>query len=246
MVNFGSPYNAFEREIIFCIWFGKKIMPVNKAAALLSILNNVNVPVQLLHDDNFRNWEIPEHSFHPAFEFLTDTHKSDYLRAYLMYHYGGGYTDIKFTFSDWSGCFHTLGESNKHFLGYRETAPNGVCLNLVEKLNPSIVEQLRSIYQVFPGTSAFIFKQGTPFARDLLEAMHSILDAKFDDLRCHPGRFPQEFKGSLLEDKTISRYPLDWVELLGDNFHALAFFSHLDNILYGEIKPSVKFYRSYP
>ncbi len=221
-------------------------MPVNRAAALLSILNNVNVPVQLLHDDNFRTWEIAAHPFHPAFELLTDTHKSDYLRAYLMYHYGGGYTDIKFTFSDWSSSFRALANSDKHFLGYRETSPGSVCLNLVEKLNPSIVDQLRSVYTAFPGTSAFIFKRQTPFAKDLIDAMHSILDNKFDDLKRHPGRFPQEFKGSLLEDKTISRYPLDWVELLGDNFHSLAFFSHLNNILYGEIKPSVKYYRSYP
>ena len=238
-------YDGFERRIVFCIWFGKNPMPVNRAAALLSILNNINCPVQLLHDDNYRSWILPENPFHPAFEFLTDTHKSDYLRAYLMYHFGGGYTDLKFTFNDWSSKFVELGNSDKYCLGYRENAPNAVCLNLVEKLNPGIVEQLRSAYTAFPGTSAFIFKRHTPFAKDLLEAMHSVLDAKHEDLKRFPGRYPQEFKGTLLPDKTVSRYPLDWVELLGDNFHSIAFFTYLDHLMYGDIKPSVKFCRNY-
>ncbi len=220
-------------------------MPVNRATALISILSNTNVPVQFIHGENYLRFLLPDHPLHSAFDYLTDTHKSDYLRAYLMFHFGGGYTDIKFTFSDWSTEFQKLRLSEKQFLGYRELSSSAVCLNKVQKLNPDIVPKLRESYFAFPGTSAFIFKKQTPFAEELLRQMTEILDAKFDALRENPGRFPQEYKGSVLPDKTVSSYPLEWTELLGDNFHPLAFFNHLDDVLYGDIKPSGKFYREY-
>lgn len=237
--------NFFECDTVFCIWFGTDVMPVNRATALLSILSNINAPVQLVNSRNFAQWVLPDYPLHPAFEFLTDTHKSDYLRVYLMYHYGGGYTDIKFTFKDWSEAFRALRSSNKQFLGYRELSPSAVCLNQVERLNPDIVPQLRASYHVFPGTSAFIFKKQTPFAGELLTQMRAILDDKLEALKKNPGRYPQEYFGAQLADKSISKYPLEWTELLGDNFHPLAFFNHLDDVLYHDIKPSGRYYREY-
>ncbi len=37
----------------------------------------------------------PEMPIHKAFPYLSLVHKSDFLRIYLMYNYGGAYTDVK-------------------------------------------------------------------------------------------------------------------------------------------------------
>jgi hypothetical protein len=237
--------DSFDRRTIFCIWFGNEPMPVNRAAALLSIIHNSNCPVVLLHNHNFRNWELKTHPFHPAFEYLTDTHKADYLRIYIAYHFGGGYSDIKFTFKDWSDKFELLGQSDKFCLAYPETDNSGPCLNLAEKYHPESVEEMRSNYHLFPGTSAFIFKKGTTFAADILGLMHHVMDNYFEQLKIFPGRLPQEYRNKLLPDGSHSRYPLDWVELLGDNFHYLAYFKYKENILFADIKPSSMHYRDY-
>ncbi len=237
--------DAFDRRIIFCIWFGKNLMPVNRAAALLSIIHNANCPIVFLHNQNFKNWELQNHPFHPAFEFLTDTHKADYLRIYIAYHFGGGYTDVKFTFKDWNEKFDQLNQSDKYCLAYSETDDTGPCLNLVEKLHPESVSELRRNFQRFPGTSAFIFKKQTPFAADILNMMHLLLDKHSTNLRLFPGQNPQEYRNKLMPDGTQSRYPLDWVELLGDNFHYLAYLTYQEKILFSDIKPSAMYYRDY-
>ena len=236
---------GFDRRVIYCIWFSSDPMPVNRAAALLSIIYNTNCPVELLHNHNYHLWELPSFPFHPAFTYLTDTHKSDYLRVYIAYHFGGGYTDIKFTFNDWSEKFENLSDSDKYCLAYPETDISGPCLNLAEKIDPLSVPEMKNNYKFFPGTSAFIFKKHTPFAADVLNMMHQLLDKYAESLKLHPGRFSNEYRNKLLPDGTNSKYPLDWVELLGDNFHYLAYFKYKEKILFGNIKPSAMHYRDY-
>jgi hypothetical protein len=237
-------FDAFDKGIVFCIWFGQTL-PINRAAALLSIIDNINVPIQLINNHNYKRWELVDAPFHPAFDFLTDTHKSDYLRTYLMLHFGGGYHDIKFSLNDWEGSFRDLAASEKQFAGYPVASPTGICLSLFEKYNPQIVGQIRAMHDHFPGTSAFIFKKHTAVAKDLLNAMHDILDNKIEQLKSHPGRFAQEYRGAILEDGSISKYPLGWTELLGDNFHSLIILKYMHSFILKEIKPSSEKYRKW-
>jgi hypothetical protein len=44
---------------------------------------------------------VKESPIPPAYPLLTPIHKSDYARAYLMHHYGGGYGDVKHYQFDW-------------------------------------------------------------------------------------------------------------------------------------------------
>lgn len=53
-------------------------------------------------------FSVPEEPIHKAFEFLSLIHKSDYLRCYLLYHYGGGYTDVKHLHTDLKPYFKRL------------------------------------------------------------------------------------------------------------------------------------------
>ena len=48
-----------------------------------------------INKDNLKNYILKEHPLHKGFKYLSSIHQADYMRCYLMHHYGGGYTDIK-------------------------------------------------------------------------------------------------------------------------------------------------------
>jgi len=56
---------------------------------------------------------ILEHPLHEAYEYLSETHKADYLRTYFMHFYGGGYSDIKRSSGSWLKAFDDLENSDK-------------------------------------------------------------------------------------------------------------------------------------
>lgn len=49
----------------------------------------------LVTPENVADFIVEGSPFHPIYEHLSLVHRSDYLRAYLMYHHGGAYTDLK-------------------------------------------------------------------------------------------------------------------------------------------------------
>lgn len=65
---------------------------------------------------------MPEAPLHKAFQYLSPVHKSDYLRAYFMHFYGGGYADIKHIHFNWFAYFEKLynGPQDKYAIGYHE------------------------------------------------------------------------------------------------------------------------------
>ena len=48
---------------------------------------------------------LQEHPLHQSFNYLSETHKADYLRTYFMRFHGGGYSDIKKTSGSWIDSF---------------------------------------------------------------------------------------------------------------------------------------------
>ena len=52
-------------------------------------------PILLTTENNIAKWQVTTSPFHPACPFLSETHKDDYPRVYLMHHFGGGYPDLK-------------------------------------------------------------------------------------------------------------------------------------------------------
>lgn len=124
--DFLSGFDGVRSSVVFCTWTGNNAMSSNRTQSFLSIMQWLNCPVIYLNPRNIRQWQHPEHPFHPAFDYLSATHKADYLRCYLMHHYGGGYTDIKPTQKDWSGFFSSMRGADKLALGYTEIGPHGV------------------------------------------------------------------------------------------------------------------------
>lgn len=212
-------------------------MSTARIQALFSIFNQVECPVAFLNSQTYRAWQLDDAPFHPAFEFLSETHKSDYLRVYLMHHHGGGYSDIKLTARSWRPHFDALLRSDKWCLGYTEIGPHGVA-----PVGGTLQQELASNYQHLIGLCAFIFRKRTPLTQAWMDQTHALLDARHDSLRRHPARHPQDRAGGQFEDGSMSAYPLQWTELLGNIFHPLIY-RFRDRVLHADIAPSFQNYR---
>lgn len=226
-----------QNDIIFCVWMGANPMSTNRLHALLSIFFNVGCPVAFLDQRTLPDWIKNGASFHPAFQYLSETHKADYVRTYLMHYYGGGYTDIKHTTKNWKSFFQEFHNSDKLCAGYTEIGPNGVA-----PVGGDLEEKLKENYKSLIGLCSFIFRSRTPITREWIDKMHHCLDMKHDQLKEHPSSHPQDRQGVTLPNGDISSYPLRWTELLGDIFHPLIY-SNQEAVLHLDIAPSFVNYR---
>jgi hypothetical protein len=229
--------DACKSNILFCVWSDDNPMSATRTDALLSVVKHARVPVAFLQYNDIHDWCFAQHPFHPAYEYLSSTHKVDYLRCYLMHHYGGGYTDIKFTHANWKPYFDQLNKSNKWAMGYQEVGPNGVA-----SVGGDLENVLKTNYQKLIGCCAFIFKRNTPLTTEWITRVHSLLDSKMEMLQRHPGKFPQDQTGIQLSNGVYSQYPLAWTEMLGNIFHPLVY-KHSDQILQADIAPDFNNYR---
>ena len=141
-------------------------MSSDRTACLKSIQENSNVDVELINEKNLNQWS---NDLHPGFEYLSSTHKSDYLRSYFMFHYGGGYTDIKRCEFDWNPYFKMLEESSYDFIGYHEVNKNDIC-----------IQELRHSFLSIAGPIQFIFKKNSNFAKEWFFETNTKLDNIFD------------------------------------------------------------------
>lgn len=232
-------FNGLTSRTIFCFWFGGiQTMSPNRIQGLYSIFGKTGVPVCLITEETVSAWEHPERGFHPAFSSLSAVHKSDYLRAYFMHFYGGGYTDIKAPRSSWCDYFSLMDQHPKaEILGYRELRPTGIA-----PVPGQLGIEMRLRYQELVGMCSFIMRPRTLFSELYLNGIEILLSQKIDLLK----RFPAESAydnsdGWFVERK--SNYPLNWTAIGSEIYHP-AQFSRLNNIIYSdEICPSVSGYR---
>jgi hypothetical protein len=210
-----SRFDGVSSRTVFCLWTGDEMLSDNRLRAIWSIISNTGCPVAFINKQSLADWIVPEHPLHPAWPYLSSTHKADYLRCYLMHYYGGGYTDIKRTQTRWPGFFEALEHSDKFALGYTEL-PNGI-----PHLKNELGDRLRAAYAELIGLCAFIFKKETPLTTAWLTRTEGLLDAKLPLLREHPACHPLDQTDVLLPNGQPSPYPLRWAELLGEIFHPL-------------------------
>ncbi len=192
-------------------------MSSQRIQALWSIYNNTRCPVVYINHASLRDWEKPEHPYHPAFEYLSDTHKSDYMRCYLMHHYGGGWADIKHTSADWRPHFAKLRSSNSLAVGYQEIADG------IPHIKGPLGDELRLNYKENIGLCAFIFKRYSIITYEWSEKLNSKLDSLQSLLRQNPAATPQDQLGMKKPDGSVSKYPIEWAGILGEIFHPIAY-----------------------
>lgn len=199
----------------------------------VEVLNKFSgIKFYLVTEENLAEWIAPENPLHPAFPFLSATHKSDYLRSYFMFHYGGAYSDLKpYTFS-WAAYFETLDKSGRQFIGQRQFRLSGL----------SIRAQMPFWWYVCD--SYFIFKQHTDFAHAWKESVEQVLDLNLQKLRRAPGTYHPRatrkgYVGVGESDSWDSGYPFGWMDLQGKVFQRLqherrsAFLKGLPREIYG-------------
>jgi hypothetical protein len=200
--------HAVPRQV-FVFWTGDNTMSENRKKCYDSIIANIGVKVHLVTPHNLRKYVIKEHPLHEGYQYLCQVHKSDYLRTYFMHHYGGGYTDIKYTRYNWSKYFDEINSKSDIW-----------CIGFPEGENGSSSKDIntRNRYRELIGNSSYIFRSHTKFTEEWYNTLLHKMDEKLDDLRKYPSQYPREYSGST-ENGSPSKYPLGWTEILGDHFH---------------------------
>ena len=190
---------------VFAFWIGDTNLTSSKLDCLKS-MENIGIPVDLVLKEDLSKFVL-----HEKFQYLSLAHKVDYLKAYFMHSFGGGYADIKHYDNSWVNVFKKLDTSeDKYIAGYQEVSKNAVA-----QIGGRGQRELEKHFRLLVGNSAFICKPQTEFTQDWLTKTNKVLDNK-------------DFSGE---------YPLRETELSINILHPLClnYFQHI--ILDNSIKP---------
>lgn len=214
-------------------------MSSQREACLNRLKATAGVPVVFIQKKDIDSFVVPTHPLPECFDFLSCVHKSDYLRVYLLYHFGGGYCDIKSIKHGWQDSFRLLNSRSDCIgCGYQEIGEGGVgTIKIDEEFSRKSIENfncsLRKNYRNLIGNGAYIFKPKNKLLGYVLaEQERRIL--KFSlKLRENPGNPMGNNDG----------YPIKWTYLLGDIFQPLSYFFSNQILQDERIKPSFQNYR---
>lgn len=202
----GHPVAYRDREapkVIYVAWLGDNPMTPSRVESLEAIRKaNPDFEIVLVTGENYQDFIVPEHPFHPSYQDLTYIQQSDYLRAYLMYHHGGVYTDIKMLSKPWKEVVDKLNQSDKWLAG-----PHELSYKNVSPATGSLGRDQRIHWKEIVWQSAFAFKPGTPLAQEWLEEAERRLDY-----------FSKLLATNKTEDKIWGldgKYPVPWLALTG-------------------------------
>lgn len=202
---------------IYCFWTGDNKMSVAREACLQNLKIVTGCHVLLITKQNLNEYILPDYPLHPAYEYLSETHKSDYLRTYFMNFHGGGYSDVKFATGNWEKSFMELNNDPQYWIcGYKEIK-GGVAY-----------EPVADKYEELIGNGAYICKPQTPLTIEWYNEMIKLLDTKLEKLKENPSKHPRDYY-----DGRNSFYPIGWNEMLGQIFHRISYKyrKHLMNTL---------------
>ena len=215
-------------KCIFCFWTGTNPMSENRKSHFTRMLPISQIEIKLITPNNLTEYILPEFPLHPAFEYLSLVHKSDYLRCYFMHHYGGGYSDIKSPSHNWNEIFIKFEKKNKWAVGYKEIKKGHVA-----KVDGEVGKDLRKYYNYLIGNCSYIFRPYTPFTTEWYTELHRLMDVHYTSLK--------QFPGNILGDN--EGYPIVWTEILGNIFHPLCL-KYADKLMYSnKLRPLTNNYR---
>ena len=192
-------------NVIYCFWTGNNEMSQNRKSCLEQLINTSECRVILVTQQNLHEYILPNNPLHPAYEYLSETHKADYLRTYFMHFHGGGYSDIKNTTGSWKKSFIDLETNNYWICGYAEIEGGVAYQPYSDKWFELI------------GNCAYICKPNTKLTSEWYNEMIKLLDMKLPELKLNPSKYPQDAKSE------YSNYPIEWNEMLGRIFHKITY-----------------------
>ncbi|MHA6513100.1 capsular polysaccharide synthesis protein [Tessaracoccus sp. Z1128] len=192
---------------VFVLWTGTNEMPDIRRRNLESLRQRIGVEVCLITPDTIQEWVVEQHPLHPAYSDLSLVHRSDYLRAYLLHHHGGGYCDVKRPLHAWTEAFARLSSDETAWIsGFRELSA-GSAVRLPGALGVDVAMHHARLI----GTSAMITKSRTAFTGEWLREVERRLDYYGPQLREFPGG----------ERGNVVGYPISWTHLLGGIYQPL-------------------------
>lgn len=209
MGRLSDPYGILAKNIsyayimnktIYCFWTGTNEMSDVRENSLEYLTHFTGCEVRCIYHTDIAAYILEEHPLHPAYEYLSETHKADYLRTYVMNFHGGGYSDIKIPSGSWVQAFEELEASDAWINGYPELEGGAAF----------------GAWQDLIGICAYICKPHTPLTEEWYSTMIALLDTKLEQLKQHPSRHPQD-------SAEESDYPIGWNEMLGRIFHRVAY-----------------------
>jgi len=163
---------------LYCFWGGR--LNSTRKKAIESFKNNSGVDLCIITNENLHEIAVKDYPLHKNFNNLTDVFKSDYVRAYIAYHYGGGYSDVKLCQFDWNLYFDLLERSSADFIACPLINEHGTPWHLTEIPNVHNVEQGefygKHNFAKYPSTAQFIFKPKTHIAKLWLDEVNNVLD----------------------------------------------------------------------
>jgi len=230
-INYSIPINYYINNIelkksviervfkrcIYYFWTGDNEMSGNRMNALTSLKEHSKCEVVLITPDNLNDYILPEYRLHEAYQYLSFTHRADYLRIYFMNFYGGGYSDIKYTSGDWNGAFDEMFQQEH------------VLINGARELNSNNVsnKEIKHLYHNLLSDCCYIVKPRTKITEEWYSKMIVFLDEKL----------PQ------LQRMNYTQYPIGSNRLLGDIFHnVLSQYIFTGKILYSVPHPVCREY----
>lgn len=211
-----------KKNKLWCFWADQKTMSPSRKNALHILENSCDVDLILVTNQNYKKYESPEFPIHPAYEFLSDTHKADYMRFYLCHTLGGGYADIKpFTFS-WK-CYYELINQDTDLVGSPELHPTHVAF-------PEYQQHYRDLISVHH----FVMKQNSVISNSIMDEIHDILDTNLSMLKKNPGHYHPRAVNKTIDKSGVFQpdhdsyigvtdYPLKWNEICGAVFHKVQY-----------------------
>ena len=220
--------SPIDNHTIFIFWTGTNEMSFRRIHCINALKTQTECTVQLIDQSNLDQYILPEYPLHPAYPYLSETHRCDYLRTYFMRFYGGGYSDIKIPNGSWKHAFECMqNDPNVWIIGYPESSPDAIA-------SPKTTH----LWQQLVGNCAYIVRPNTPFVKEWFDRQQSLLTEKYEALKANPSTRPDD----CIDFYPQSKYPIEWNQLLGRIFHEVLgnYTEHIQQLL---PTPNFHFYR---
>lgn len=213
---------------IFCFWHSDNLdtMTHLRKTSLDCLYKFTNCNIELITPSKLNDFILKDYPLHPAFEYLSAVHKSDYLRTYFMHFYGGGYADIKVPGGDWKKAFDDIiNNTNTVANGYREEHPSHIAYVDSQKYYDQLI-----------GNGSYICRPQSEYTKRWFDELNSLLDKKLDLLIKNPAKYEYD------KAEEGNGYPIEWNEILGRIFHKISV-DFKDKLLYTVPKPVLVYYK---
>lgn len=230
--SFEDDFSKSVNRVIYIFWTGENDITPNRLAGIESLRKVSGVDVKLITPQNLSDYIKDDDPLPEAYQFLSLNHRSDYLRSYFMYHYGGGYADIKTYFKSWVPAFEKLDKSDAYVIGYPEVGFWGAAQHDVENVN--LKNDLCVHWRLLVGNGAFICRPHTKMAAEWHTAVRNRLFGYTEQLKQHPAR---DTFGKNAD------YPIPWGGMQGEIFHPFCLKYNKRLLKDKALLPSFKNYR---